>query len=93
MAVGTLRTLREHGLAVPGDVSVVGFDGIALGDFVTPSLTTVDQPRYDAGQTAFRLLLDRIEDGYAGPSRDIALDTCLVVRESSAPPSRTRRAR
>jgi LacI family transcriptional regulator len=86
MAVGTLRTLRERGLDVPGDVSVVGFDGIALGDFVSPSLTTIVQPRYDAGQRAFRLLLERIEDGYAGPRRDIELEARLVVRESSAPP-------
>jgi LacI family transcriptional regulator len=88
MAVGTMRTLRQRGLRVPDNVSVVGFDGIALGDFVTPSLTTVDQPRYGAGRTALRLLLERIDDGYAGPRRDITLETRLVVRESSAPPRR-----
>jgi LacI family transcriptional regulator len=88
MAVGTLRTLQQRGLAVPGDVSVVGFDGIALGDFITPSLTTVVQPRYDAGQTSFRLLLDRIEDGNAEPPRELTLETQLVVRESTAPPRR-----
>jgi LacI family transcriptional regulator len=86
MALGAIRTFRQHGLAVPGDISVVGFDGIALGDFVTPSLTTVVQPRYEAGQTAFRLLLERIDDGNARSPRAIGLETALVVRESTAPP-------
>lgn len=86
MALGAMRTFQQRGLAVPGHVSVIGFDGIALGDFVTPSLTTVLQPRYDAGRTAFRLLLERIEAGYSGPPRAIELETRLVVRESTAPP-------
>jgi LacI family transcriptional regulator len=88
MALGAMRTFQQRGLAVPGDVSVVGFDGIALGDFVTPSLTTILQPRYEAGRTAFRLLLDRIDEEYAGPPRAIELETTLAVRESSAPPRR-----
>jgi DNA-binding LacI/PurR family transcriptional regulator len=86
MALGAMRTFQQRGLAVPEDVSVVGFDGIALGDFVTPALTTILQPRYDAGQTAFRLLLERIEEEYAGPPRAIDLEIKLIVRESSAPP-------
>jgi LacI family transcriptional regulator len=85
MALGAMRTLQQRGLSVPDHVSVVGFDGIALGDFVTPSLTTVLQPRYEAGRTAFRLLLERIVEGYAGPPRAIELETRLVVRESTAP--------
>ena len=86
MALGAIRGFQQRGLAVPADVSVVGFDGIALGDFVSPSLTTILQPRYEAGRTAFRLLLERIEKEYAGPPRAIQLETTLVVRESSAPP-------
>jgi LacI family transcriptional regulator len=88
MALGAMRTFQQRGLSVPGDVSVVGFDGISLGDFVTPSLTTILQPRYEAGRTAFRLLLDRIDEEYAGPPRAIELETTLAVRESSAPPLR-----
>jgi DNA-binding LacI/PurR family transcriptional regulator len=88
MALGAIRTFQLRGLSVPGDVSVVGFDGIALGDFVTPSLTTVLQPRYEAGRTAFRLLRERIEEGYAGPPRAMELEIRLVVRESTAPPRR-----
>jgi LacI family transcriptional regulator len=86
MAVGAIRRLQESGRSVPDDVSVVGFDGIALGDYVSPSLTTVNQPRYEAGQTALRLLLERIEDSYIGPPRAIELETELVIRESTAPP-------
>jgi LacI family transcriptional regulator len=86
MAIGVMRTLQRNGLKVPGDVSVVGFDGISLGANVTPALTSVVQPRYDAGRTAFGLLLDRMRDGFAGPRRAIALETRLDVRESTAPP-------
>jgi LacI family transcriptional regulator len=86
MALGAIRAFQRRGLAVSGEVSVVGFDGIALGDFVTPSLTTIVQPRYEAGRTAFRLLLERIEEEYDGPPRRIGLETELIVRESSAPP-------
>jgi LacI family transcriptional regulator len=85
MAVGAIRRLQQSGFAVPGDVSVVGFDGIALGDYVSPALTTVRQPRYDAGRTALRLLLERVEEEYSGPPRAIELETELVVRESSGP--------
>jgi LacI family transcriptional regulator len=67
------------------DVSVVGFDGIALGDFISPSLTTVVQPRYEAGQTSLRLLLERIDGGNSEPQRELTLETELVVRESTAP--------
>jgi LacI family transcriptional regulator, galactose operon repressor len=85
MAIGTIRTLQQRGLKVPDDVSIVGFDGIALGDFISPSLTTIVQPRYDAGQTSFRLLLERIDGGNDEPQREIELETQLVVRESTAP--------
>jgi LacI family transcriptional regulator len=86
MAIGTIRTLQQHGMKVPEDVSVVGFDGIALGDYISPSLTTIVQPRFDAGQTSFRLLLERIDGGNAEPRREIVLKTELVVRESTATP-------
>ena len=88
MAIGVMRTLQAQGRRVPADISVIGFDGISLGAYVTPALTSVMQPRYEAGQTAFRLLLERMRDGYAGPQRTITLETRLEVRDSTAPPAR-----
>ena len=91
LGVSRWRTLRRvtlpllrPALAAGGTLAFV----TALGDFVTPSLTTILQPRYEAGRTAFRLLLDRIDEEYAGPPRAIELETTLAVRESSAPPRR-----
>lgn len=86
MAIGVLRTLQEQGRRVPADISVIGFDGISLGAYVTPALTSVVQPRYEAGQTAFKLLLERMRDGYSGPQRAITLETRLEVRDSTAAP-------
>ena len=87
MAIGVMRTLHLQGLSVPGQVSVVGFDGISLGAYVTPALTSIVQPRYEAGQKAFQLLLERMRDGYSGQPRAITLETRLEVRDSSAPPA------
>jgi LacI family transcriptional regulator len=86
MAVGAMREFQGVGLHVPADISVVGFDGISLGNYVIPSLTTVVQPRFEAGQKAFELLNQRIGDGYDGSSREVELATSLEVRESTAPP-------
>jgi LacI family transcriptional regulator, galactose operon repressor len=86
MAVGAIREFQARGLCVPDDISVVGFDGISLGDYIMPALTTVVQPRFEAGQKAFELLYQRIEDGYDGHSREVELQTRLEVRESTAPP-------
>jgi LacI family transcriptional regulator len=85
-AVGALRAARNADLRVPGDVSIVGFDDIALASAVVPALTTVAQPIAELAGLAVELLMERIRDGSeAGPGRRIVLDTKLVVRESCAP--------
>ncbi len=96
-AIGAIRALREHGLRVPQDVSVVGFDDIASAAFQNPSLTTVRQPLRRMGMAAARILLDRL-DGGADPG-EVVVEPDLVVRESTAPardlvpePSRRRKA-
>jgi DNA-binding LacI/PurR family transcriptional regulator len=61
LAFKAIRELRDLGLAVPHDVSVVGFDGIGIGEWVSPSLATIVQPNCEMGETAFAFLEDRIE--------------------------------
>lgn len=56
MAIGAMRAFFERGLRVPEDISVVGFDGIDLGRFQTPSLTTLAVDARDFGEKAFELL-------------------------------------
>ena len=82
-AIGAIRALREAGLQVPRDVSVVGFDDIEGAAFHNPSLTTVRQPLRQMGEVAARTLLARIEDAEEYPD-EIAIQPELVVRESSA---------
>jgi LacI family transcriptional regulator len=81
-AIGAIRALQEHGLRVPQDVSVMGFDDIPGAMFHTPSLTTVRQPLNRMGEVAAQTLLERIE----GKTEDseIAIEPELVVRESTA---------
>lgn len=61
LALGVIRDLRALGRDVPSDISLAGFDGIAFGTLVTPSLTTVVQPSAEMGARALRLLVARLE--------------------------------
>jgi LacI family repressor for deo operon, udp, cdd, tsx, nupC, and nupG len=96
MAYGAIRALVKLGLAVPKDVSIVGFDDQNLAEFYNPPLTTVNVPRHELGRHAAQELIDQLT-GREVP-REVLLPTRLVVRESTAPPparkphSRARRA-
>lgn len=81
MAMGVIRTLRDHGLRVPEDVSVVGFDGIPLGEFFLPRLSSVEQPAVDMARRSVELLLDTIEND--APARHEAVPFTLLYREST----------
>jgi len=87
-ASGVYQEARARGLAVPEDLSVVGFDDVALCQYLSPPLTTVRQPLVDMASHAVRLALE----GAGGEAADVVtpqhvqLATSLVVRESTAPP-------
>jgi LacI family transcriptional regulator len=81
MAVGVLFALREAHVRVPEDVAIAGFDGIPVGRFVSPPLTTVDAGGSDLGRVAMRRLLGRI-GGTAGRPGHRTLPARLVVRAS-----------
>jgi len=82
MAIGAIKALRKRNLRVPEDISVIGFDGIPLSEYIEPALTTVVQPIYEMGRTAARLLLEGIKKGVE-PKDHIVLDTRIEVREST----------
>lgn len=81
MAIGVLNAARLHGLVVPRDLSVVGFDDIRFAQYSDPPLTTVAQPMREIGERTVRLLLD-ILDGRAPES--ITLPHRLVLRSTTA---------
>jgi LacI family transcriptional regulator len=85
-AIGAIRALKDHGLRVPEDVSVVGFDDIESASFHNPSLTTIRQPLHQMGVEAARILLQRIR-GQAKFTDAVLIKPELVVRESTAPPA------
>jgi DNA-binding LacI/PurR family transcriptional regulator len=85
MALGVLRRLRERGLRVPEDVSVVGYDNIHLSEFTYPALTTVNVPRDRIGHSVCAALLS--ERG-ASATRDVVIEPELIVRDSTGPAAR-----
>jgi DNA-binding LacI/PurR family transcriptional regulator len=86
-AIRLIELVEATGRAVPGDVSVIGFDGIAMGELSRIALTTVAQPGGELARRAVDLLLRRIERGYDDPPEQHRLQPSLVVRGSTAPPS------
>lgn len=87
LAVGVLRAASEKGLAVPADLSVLGFDDTMITGWTTPRLTAVRQPLFEMGQVAVERLLALAADPevFAHPFQ---LETRLVARESTGPAPR-----
>ncbi|MEU6082926.1 LacI family DNA-binding transcriptional regulator [Streptomyces sp. NPDC047108] len=83
MALGAIRAARQHGLEVPDDVSVIGFDDSPLIAFTDPPLTTIRQPVPAMGQAAVRALLEEI-GGTPAPHSEFVFLPELVVRGSTA---------
>jgi LacI family transcriptional regulator len=85
-AIGAIRTFKDHGVRVPEDVSVVGFDDVQFAAYQHPRLTTIRQPLNEMGVTAARILLKRIrnEEKFTDP---VSILPELVVRESTSEPN------
>ena len=84
MAIGFLSGLREQGIECPRDISVVGFDDLAVALHYSPPLTTMRQPREKLGQIAAATLIDILEGGAETEPRRIVLSSELVIRGSTA---------
>lgn len=84
IAMGLLRGLRELKVRVPEDISVVGYDDIALDEYVYPQLTTIHQPIFDLGIGATKILLDRINNKHEDEQVE-KFPVRLIRRESTAP--------
>ena len=81
MAIGAIRALHNNGLRVPRDVSVMGFDGLLLGSFTVPQLSTVSQSAEAMARRGVEILVDRIENG--GPPCHEFVPYSLHQREST----------
>ncbi|MEV8612933.1 LacI family DNA-binding transcriptional regulator [Amycolatopsis sp. NPDC051373] len=83
LAIGALRRFSDRGLAVPGDISVVGFDDIFGADFCAPPLTTLTGPLDEAGRKAVEILVTQPEATVRAPR--FSLPSHLKIRESTGP--------
>lgn len=86
IAIGMLQRLRERGVRVPEDMSIVGCDDIFGADFCSPPLTTVTAPVEQAGRVAVTMLLSKINSAVGAPTRNQSvLPTHLTIRHSTGP--------
>ncbi len=85
-AIGAIRALRDANLRVPEDVSVIGFDDIQVAAYHNPRLTTIRQPLHDMGETAARILLQRMQ-GFKDYPMELAVPPELIIRETTAAPN------
>lgn len=85
MAIGGIRAAIDRGIAVPEEISVVGFDDIRLASFVIPRLTTIHQPLDRVGQSAARIMLELLTERPPHPRR-VVLQPELVIRASCQAP-------
>lgn len=84
LALGALRACYDHGLRVPGDVAIVGFDDIDDGRYSVPSLSTVSPDKERIAAAAVDFLVARLAGGASSPARQVTVPHRLIVRESSA---------
>lgn len=82
-AIGAICAIREHGLKVPEDISVLGFDDIKLAAYQYPSLTTIRQPLHHIGRTAALTLLRRLTHQHIAEAPTISFLPELIVRQST----------
>jgi DNA-binding LacI/PurR family transcriptional regulator len=87
MTLGALLAVRELGLRVPDEVSVVSFDDMEWAPLANPPLTALAQPTYEMGATAARMLLDKIEKKATGSPSKLFMEPELVVRGSTGSPA------
>jgi DNA-binding LacI/PurR family transcriptional regulator len=86
-AIGALKAVRTHGLTVPGDISLAGFDDLPLTLYMEPPLTTVRQPKREMGRLAMQVLLKLLAGEEA--EQNVRVTGEVIVRESTAPPKET----
>jgi LacI family transcriptional regulator len=84
MALGVIHYAHAHGIRIPQDLALIGFDNLAESPYFTPPLTTIDQPLRQLGNLAVQTLLKQITEAAPGaPPQTITLHTRLVIRSST----------
>ena len=90
MTVGALGAIKEAGLRIPEDISVLGFDDMYWYSITQPSLTAIDQPAFEIGRTAAKRVVMRLKNKKQPSPEIIEMKARLIVRDSTAPPRSTK---
>lgn len=88
LAIGLIKRLRRHGIRVPEDVSVFGFDDIPFASTFEPSLSTVHYPAVEMGRLAAMMLMDDLANNTKEQYLTMQLAPSLVIRDTVAPPAK-----
>jgi LacI family transcriptional regulator len=78
-----MRGLIKHGISIPGDMALVGYDDVEFASVLSTPLTSIRQPKYELGRTAAELLLDEANNPISHQHKHIMYQPELIVRESS----------
>ena len=87
IAFGAIRAFQEHGIRVPEDISIIGFDNIVMDNYHPVKLTSITNPVEQMGITAVKILMDAIKHPRSHVVQNVALQSRLVVRKSTCPPA------
>ncbi|WP_339327193.1 substrate-binding domain-containing protein [Clostridium beijerinckii] len=82
MATGAIKAITEHGLKVPEDISILGFDGNEIGRFITPSITTIKRPIGEIARIATDLLLRLLNNEQDITTKKIYIESELELGNS-----------
>ena len=83
LALGLMRGLIKHGISIPGDMALVGYDDVEFASVLATPLTSIRQPKYELGRAAAELLLDEANNPTTHQHKHITYQPELIVRESS----------
>ncbi len=81
VALGVMKALGEHGISIPDDISIIGFDNIETSAYTRPALTTISVPTKELGRIAVKIMLDKLETGRDYPLK-VNLPFTLIERDS-----------
>ncbi|TCK72074.1 LacI family DNA-binding transcriptional regulator [Acidipila rosea] len=90
-AIGAMGAISELGLSVPVDISVIGFDNIAISAYTQPALSTVSLPRKEIARQAFRALYDTYQSPAPPAGSEYTIAPTLIIRKSTGPAPALRR--
>lgn len=86
-ALGAMEAIKEAGLRIPEDISIIGIDDVAESGYSVPPLTTYHVPKYNMGETAVAVLHDLLATGGRAPAKTMLLGQMVVRQSTGAPPS------